>query len=129
MIEQPTHVAEITAQQSHLCLLSLIGRHPEYSQRRLAEAMGVSLGKVHYLLMALLDKELVKVGKFSRTPTSTRNAYALTPAGVRHRLQLTRRCLHVKEREYLALKTQIEQMRAELDAHARDESGQSARDA
>jgi EPS-associated MarR family transcriptional regulator len=129
MIEQPSDAADSPAHDAHLRLMSLIEQHPEYSQRRLAEAMGVSLGKTHYLLMALFDKGLVKAGRFGRHPTQIKHVYALTPAGVRHRLQLTRRFLHLKEQEYLALKAQIEQMRAELDAQARDDSGPSARDA
>jgi EPS-associated MarR family transcriptional regulator len=107
---------EAAAQDAHLRLLSLIEQHPEYSQRRLAEAMGVSLGKAHYLLMALFEKGLVKAGKFTRSPTKLKYVYALTPAGVKHRLQLTRRFLHLKELEFVNLKTEIEQLRAVLDA-------------
>ncbi len=129
MIEQPSDTAESPSQDSHLRLMSLIEQHPEYSQRRLAEAMGVSLGKAHYLLTALFDKGLVKVGKFSRNPTQIKYVYALTPAGMKHRLQLTRRFLHLKEQEYLSLKAQIEQMRAELDAHGHDDSAPSSGDA
>ncbi len=124
----PSIHTEAPGQDAHLRLLSLIEQHPEYSQRRLAEAMGVSLGKAHYLLMALFDKGLVKVGRFSRHPTQLKYVYALTPAGVKHRLQLTRRFLRVKEQEYLILKAQIEQMRAELDAHD-DGAGRSTGDA
>ena len=118
MIEQSQH--EPAAQDAHLRLLSLIQEHPEYSQRRLAEAMGVSLGKAHYLLMALFDKGLVKAGKFTRSPSKLKYVYALTPAGVKHRIQLTRRFLQIKEREFLSLKSEIEQLRSVLVAEAAD---------
>jgi len=95
-------------------LLYLIERHPEFSQRRLAEAMGVSLGKAHYLLKALFEKGLVKAGRFGRSPQKMGYVYALTPAGVRHRLQLTRRFLQIKESEYVSLRAEIEQLRAVL---------------
>ena len=36
--------------------MRLLEQHPEYSQRQLAIALGVSLGKTHYLLKALLGK-------------------------------------------------------------------------
>ncbi len=101
-------------QDAHLRLLSLIEQHPEYSQRRLAEAMGVSLGKAHYLLKALFDKGLVKAGKFTRNPVQLHYVYALTPAGVKHRLQLTRRFLQRKEQEFVSLKSEIEHLRAAL---------------
>lgn len=107
---------EPAAQDAHLRLLSLIEQHPEYSQRRLAEAMGVSLGKAHYLLKALFEKGLVKAGKFSRNPVKLHYVYALTPAGVKHRLQLTRRFLQVKEQEFVSLKSEIDRLRAVLEA-------------
>jgi EPS-associated MarR family transcriptional regulator len=119
MVERPVEhppAPDPVAQDAHLRLLSLIEQHPDYSQRRLAEALGVSLGKAHYLLKALFDKGLVKADKFTRSPEKLRYVYALTPAGVKHRLQLTRRFLQVKEREYLSLKSEIEQLRAVLDA-------------
>jgi EPS-associated MarR family transcriptional regulator len=107
---------EPAAQDAHLRLLSLIEQHPEYSQRRLAEAMGVSLGKAHYLLKALFEKGLVKAGKFSRNPVKLQYVYALTPAGVKHRLQLTRRFLQLKEQEFVSLKSEIDRLRAVLEA-------------
>lgn len=99
-------------------LLELIEQHPDFSQRRLAEAMGVSLGKTHYLLKALFDKGLVIAGRFSRSTAKLNYVYALTPAGVSHRLQLTRRFLQRKEQEFLILKSEIERLRATLDAEA-----------
>ncbi len=111
MIEHP---ADSAAQDAHLRLLRLIEQHPDYSQRRLAEALGVSLGKTHYLLRALFDKGLVKAGKFTRNPVKLRYVYALTPAGVRHRLQLTRSFLQAKEQEFLSLEVEIGRLRAEL---------------
>lgn len=122
MIEHPP--SEPAAQDAHLRLLSLIEQHPEYSQRRLAEAMGVSLGKAHYLLKALFEKGLVKAGKFSRNPVKLHYVYALTPAGVKHRLQLTKRFLHLKEQEFVSLKSEIAHLRAVLDAEeANSQSG------
>jgi EPS-associated MarR family transcriptional regulator len=113
------------AQDSHLRLLSLIEEHPEYSQRRLAEAMGVSLGKAHYLLSALLDKGLVKAGRFTRSPSKLKYVYALTPAGVKHRLQLTRRFLQLKEQEFVSLRSEIERLRAVLEAETAGTAAES----
>ena len=124
MVEQSPE-RDPAAQDAHWRLLSLIEQHPEYSQRRLAEAMGVSLGKTHYLLKALFEKGLVKAGRFTRHPTQMKYVYALTPAGVMHRLQLTRSFLHKKEQEYLSLKSEIERLRAELEAREREPAGRS----
>jgi DNA-binding IclR family transcriptional regulator len=45
---------------AQLAVLRLLAGQPELSQRDLARALGVSLGKTHYLLHAMLDKGLVK---------------------------------------------------------------------
>jgi EPS-associated MarR family transcriptional regulator len=95
-------------------LMRLLEEHPECSQRELSKRMGVSLGKTHYLLRALLEKGWVKAQNFSRSDHKLRYAYVLTPTGVRERLKLTRSFLARKEREYVELKTQISVLRKEL---------------
>ena len=103
---------------AHLELLRLLEQHPEYSQRQLAVALGVSLGKTHYLLKALLGKGWVKAKNFQRSDNKLRYLYVLTPHGVRQRMQLTRSFLARKEREYEMLNSQITLLRQELAAHA-----------
>jgi MarR family transcriptional regulator, temperature-dependent positive regulator of motility len=107
---------------AHLELLRLLEQHPEYSQRQLAAALGVSLGKTHYLLKALLGKGWVKAQNFQRSDRKLGYLYVLTPQGVRHRLQLTHAFLARKEREFEALRSQIVQLRDELAARAESQS-------
>jgi EPS-associated MarR family transcriptional regulator len=107
---------------AHLDLLRLLEQHPEYSQRQLAAALGVSLGKTHYLLKALLGKGLVKAQNFQRSDHKLGYLYVLTPQGVRQRLQLTQSFLARKEREYEMLKSQIALLREELAAQAEEQS-------
>jgi len=95
-------------------LLRLLESHPEYSQRQISSALGVSLGKAHYLLKALLDKGWVKAQNFKRSQHKARYLYVLTPSGVRQRLQLTHAFLARKEREFDALQAQIAALREEL---------------
>lgn len=95
-------------------LLRLLEHHPEYSQRQMSTALGVSLGKAHYLLKALLDKGWVKAKNFKRSEHKVGYLYVLTPSGVRQRLQLTHSFLARKEREYDLLQVQIAALRAEL---------------
>lgn len=102
----------------HLELLRLLEQHPEYSQRQLADALGVSLGKAHYLLKALLGKGWVKVQNFRRNDRKLGYLYVLTPHGVRHRFQLTQAFLTRKEEEYQALQHQIAALREELATHS-----------
>jgi len=99
---------------ANLMLLRELEQHPEYSQRQLAAVLGVSLGKVHYLLKALLGKGLVKAQNFRRSDHKLGYLYILTPSGVSARLQLTRSFLARKEEEYEALREQIKSLRDEL---------------
>lgn len=103
---------------SQLELLRLLEQHPDYSQRQMALALGVSVGKTHYVLNALLEKGLVKAQKFQRSPNKLGYLYCLTPHGIAHRLQLTQIFLTRKEKEYVALKTEIASLRSELGGGA-----------
>ena len=95
-------------------LLRLIEAHPDYSQRQLARALGVSLGKTHYLLKALLGKGWVKAQNFQRSDHKLGYLYVLTPSGIRKRLDLTQAFLARKEREFVRLRTQIADLRRDI---------------
>jgi len=95
-------------------LLRLIEAHPDYSQRQLARALGVSLGKTHYLLKALLGKGWVKAQNFQRSDHKLGYLYVLTPSGIRKRLDLTQAFLARKEREFVRLRTQIAALRKDI---------------
>jgi len=99
---------------AHLQLMRLLEEHPEYTQRQLSEALGVSLGKAHYLLKALLARGLVKAQNFQRSEHKWGYLYVLTPAGARRKVQLTRLFLNQKEHEYEQLRREIESLRSEL---------------
>jgi len=116
MNTQPSSTAADAGHSAHLELLRLLEQHPEYSQRQLAVALGVSLGKTHYLLKALLGKGWVKAQNFQRSDRKLGYLYVLTPHGVRQLLQLTQSFLARKEREYEMLKDQIVLLREELAA-------------
>jgi EPS-associated MarR family transcriptional regulator len=83
------------------------------SQRELAVAVGVSVGGVHYVLNALIDKGLVKLGNFTAAEDKRRYAYVLTPKGIARRAALTRAFLVRKVEEYEALREEIEAMKKE----------------
>lgn len=100
---------------AHYRVLRLIEDQPEISQRELARALGVSLGKTHYLMKALLEKGLVKANNFRRSDNKLAYAYLLTPSGIAAKLELTRAFLRLKEGEYQAARDEIERLRRELD--------------
>ena len=106
-------------EDAHFRILRLLHENPEMSQRDLARAVGVSTGGIHYVLAALLEKGLIKLGNFTAAEDKRRYAYALTPKGVARKTTLTRRFLARKMAEYEALKAEIEKVGAELPANER----------
>ena len=99
---------------ARLAVLRLLEQRPDMSQRELSEALGLSLGKTHYVLHALLDKGLVKARNFRRSDNKLAYAYVLTPNGIREKLQLTRAFLSRKEGEFEQLRHTIAALRDEL---------------
>jgi len=97
-------------------ILRLLQDNPELSQRELAKAVGVSTGGIHYVLNALLEKGLIKLGNFSAAEDKRRYAYVLTPKGVAAKARLTRAFLARKIEEYEAMKTEIEDVQQEVNA-------------
>ena len=97
-----------------LQLLKLLQDEPQMSQRDLAQAMGVSLGKANYCLKALMDKGLVKFGNFRKNPDKRQYAYLLTPAGLEEKTRITMTFLRRKVAEYEALEKEIEALRGDL---------------
>jgi len=95
-------------------VLRLLEDNPEMSQREMAETVGVSVGSMHYVLNALVEKGLVKLGNFTAAEDKRRYAYKLTLQGIAEKAALTRRFLLRKMEEHEALKAEIESLAAEL---------------
>ena len=89
-------------------------KNPAQSQRDLASALGVSVGRVNYCLKALAAKGLVKVENYRTSTNRLAYLYLLTPAGVAEKAVLTRRFLARKMAEYDALKSEIAALQREL---------------
>jgi len=104
------------SQDGHFRILRLLHANPEMSQRDLARAVGVSNGGIHYVLSALLDKGLIKLGNFTAAEDKRRYAYLLTRKGIAEKAALTKQFLARKMEEYEALRAEIETVRAEIDA-------------
>lgn len=96
-------------------LLRHLETNPEATQRELAEAMGLSVGKTHYALRALIDRGLVKVENFRRADNKKAYLYKLTPQGMTEKSRLAMRFLQRKRAEYDALKKEIEQLEQEAE--------------
>jgi len=97
-------------EDTHFRVLRLLQDNPEMSQRELAEAVGISVGGTHYVLNALIEKGLVKLGNFTAAEDKRRYAYILTPKGLAQKALITKPFLERKIEEYEALKSEIEQL-------------------
>lgn len=99
-------------------VMRLLQENPQLSQRELAQAVGVSVGSMHYLLNALIDKGFVKLGNFTAAKDKRRYAYILTPKGIAEKAAITRRFLDRKVAEYEALRVEIDALSREMRGSA-----------
>ena len=102
-------------EDTHFRVLRLLQENPEMSQRELAAAVGVSVGGMHYVLNALIENGLVKLGNFTAAEDKRRYSYLLTSKGISEKASLTRRFLARKLEEYKALKAEIDELAIEID--------------
>ena len=93
--------------QDYLNLLIKIKKNPNYSQRKLAEELGFSLGKLNYCLNALKLKGLIKIKNFKKNPNKINYFYVLTPKGIAKKASLTLNFMKRKMMEYEELKKEL----------------------
>ena len=101
-------------EDTHYNVLRLIEENPQITQRELAIAMGVSLGKVNYCLKAVLEKGWVKANNFKNSNNKMAYAYLLTPKGIEAKTALSLQFLKKKMAEYEQLKQEISQLQKAL---------------
>src|SRR5690554_4054429 len=112
------------ADEHHLKVLRLLEANPDMSQRELAEALGVSVGKTNYCIRALVDKGLLKMKNFRNSQNKVAYAYLLTPAGIKEKVELTKRFLQRRVVEYERLKKEIEALESELQKSQEGKTGE-----
>ena len=88
---------------------------PELTQHRLAQELGVSLGKAHHCIKVRIDKDLIKMGNFSHSQKKLEYVYLLTPSGMKSKAKLTAHFLARKSVECSMLKRELEK----YDKHAK----------
>ena len=101
-------------EENHLKVLRLLEVNPLLSQRDLAGALDVSLGKTNYCLKALLGKGFIKMQSFNKSPNKLAYAYLLTPTGIAEKAGLTVRFLARKVAEFDSLTLEIEALKFEV---------------
>ena len=102
-------------------VLKAIETNPRHTQRTLAGNLGVSLGKMNYILGGLIQKGIVKARRLTNDPDSIRWHYLLTPEGIQEKLRITRSYLARRKAEYAAIEHEIAELEREVDAGGKTE--------
>ena len=97
-----------------LRVLRLLEANPQMTQREMAEALGVSLGKTNFCIKALFEKGLIKLHNFQNNRHKLAYSYLLTPAGIAEKSAITARFLRRKMAEYEQLRVEIASLQHEI---------------
>jgi len=97
-----------------LDLLRHLQEKQDVSQRELAHKMGVSLGKMNYILNALIKKGIIKVQNFRNNNNKLAYTYYLTPAGINEKAILTVKFFKRKLNEYDIIKKEIAELEEDM---------------
>ena len=84
------------------------------SQKELADSVGWSVGKVNYVLKALVEKGYVKMDRFLKSQNKRAYHYLLTQEGLKKKIKLTEAYIEIKKREYEALQAMLEEDRERI---------------
>ena len=109
--------------ENTLQALKLLEKNPELTQRELAAELGISLGKTHYMVKALIDIGWIKLDNFQRSNNKWGYAYLLTPMGLAEKAAITVRFLARKQEEYRQLERQIADLSVEVASMKRGAGG------
>lgn len=83
------------------------------SQRDLSQKMGLSLGRINYIVNALLEKGYIKAERFKNSKNKMAYMYVLTTKGVKEKVMQTQMFLTQKSEEFERLKREIDMLRIE----------------
>ena len=100
----------INHSEVELEILRKIEENPNLTQRQIAEHLGLSLGKINYLIQALLGKGFLMIDNFRRSDNKLGYLYLLTPEGVETKKKLTILFLQRKSEEFDKLKKEMERI-------------------
>lgn len=100
--------------ESHFKTLKELARNNELSQRDLSRKVGLSLGRVNYIINSMIEKGYIKAKRFKNSRNKLAYMYVLTPKGMKKRIEATRSFLNKKTEEYSSLIKEIEELKEEI---------------
>ena len=98
----------INHSEVELEILRKIEANPNLTQRQIAKNLDMSLGKINYLMQALLSKGFLMISNFKGSDNKLGYLYLLTPEGVETKKKLTILFLQRKSDEFDKLKKEME---------------------
>jgi EPS-associated MarR family transcriptional regulator len=105
--------AKLETEES-LLVLREIDANPKLTQRELSSRLGLSLGKINFLMKAMIEKGLIKAENFKNSNNKIYYLYFLTPMGIEEKAKTTYRFLKRKMEEYEKLEAEIKQLQKEV---------------
>ncbi len=81
-------------------ILNILRKMPESSQRDIAKSIGISVGKVNYVVNSLIVKGFIKTENFINSKNKWGYKYILTPKGIKEKVKITREFVKSKIAEY-----------------------------
>ena len=113
----------LNSEQS-LHLLKEIELTPGITQRDLSKKLNLSLGKINFLISALVSKGIIKTQNFKNSKNKLAYLYLLTPRGLEAKLELTHKFLNRKIEEYEKLRREIEALNKEVNSTGQPKSAE-----
>lgn len=99
-----------------LRVIKELEQNPQITQRTLAQKLEVSLGKINFLINALIDKGIIEAKNFKNAKNKLAYMYLLTPHGIKLKIELTHKFFIWKTQEFERLKKEIEDFKKEISA-------------
>ncbi len=96
-------------------ILQIIAENPEISQRKIAEATGISLGQANFLMKKFLKIGLIKI----EGQTSKSIKYNITPRGLSEKTRLTLRYMKISYEAVITLTDKIKELAKHYESEAK----------
>jgi|TARA_B110000444_G_C18766995_1_gene560542 EPS-associated MarR family transcriptional regulator len=104
-----------------LNILRHLESEQKVSQRELSNSLNISLGKVNFIIRALIEKGIVKAQNFKNSKNKRAYAYYITKEGIQEKSRLTVKFFQRKMSEYDSLKEELRVLEAEIIKNKKEE--------
>lgn len=101
--------------EPHFKTLRELEKDSTLSQRDLSKKVGLSVGRVNFIINELLKKGYIKAQRFKNSKNKIGYMYILTPKGISERIAQTHTFLRRKTLEYEQLHQEIEKLTEEAE--------------